>query len=221
MVLFLSGYDLSEPGIGLGGLVPSSLSTHHHIPPLSYSELELIFFSGMSVSNRPSVLVGSLPLLYDPLLPLHCQLFPSLIFFFLGLLSLPSLVRMGPLEPEIGPFHGLFAPLVERCQHPIPGIVLGGLVPPPFRPTSTIPPPSFSEFVIFFARAHKPPEPVTYGTFLARNRALPRPLRCPRRTMSASHPGYRFGWASSPSLSTHHHYPPPSTGDAQTVHPSC
>ena len=92
----------------------------------------------------------------------------------------------------------------------------------PLRPTSTIPPPSFSEFVFFpLPRAHESPEPGTYGTFLARNRALPRHLCCPRRTMSASHPGYRFRWASCPSLSTHHHYPPPSTGDAQTVHPSC
>ena len=42
--------------------------------------------------------------------------------------------------PEIGPFHGFFTARVERCEHPIPGIVLGGLVPPPLRPTTTIRP---------------------------------------------------------------------------------
>ena len=44
VVLFFSGYDFSEPGIGLGGRVPPSLPTHHQIPPLPSSELELIFF---------------------------------------------------------------------------------------------------------------------------------------------------------------------------------
>ena len=153
MVLFFYGYDLSEPGIGLGGLFPrpsqsTTPSRRSHL--LSWCRF---FFPGMSVPNRLSVWVGSLPLLYDPLLPFHSPLFPSLLFFFLGLLNLPSLS--------------------------------------------------------------------TYGTFQARNRALPRPLRCPRRTMRAFHPAYRFGWASSSSLSTHHHHPPPSTGEAQTVHLSC
>ena len=60
--------------------------------------------------------------------------------FFLGLLNIPSLVRMEPFKPEIRPFHGLFAALVERCQHPIPGIVLGGLVPLFFDPPSPIAP---------------------------------------------------------------------------------
>ena len=135
MALFLSGYDHSKPGIGLSGLVPPSLPTHHHIPPLPYSELEFVLSPGMSVSNRLPVWVGSLPFLYDPLLPFHHPLFSSFFFFFLGLLNLPSLVRMGPFKPEIGPFHGLIAAHVERCEHSIPGIVLGGLVPPPFRPT--------------------------------------------------------------------------------------
>ena len=105
---------------------------------LSWSKL---FFPGMSVLNRRSVWLGSLPLLYDPLLPFHCPLFPSLLFeFYIGLLNLPSLSRMGPFMPEIGPFHGLFAAHVDRCEHSIPGIVLSGLAPPPFRPTSTIRP---------------------------------------------------------------------------------
>ena len=43
---FFSGHERFEPTIGLGGLVPASLPTHHHIPPLSFSEIELIFFSG-------------------------------------------------------------------------------------------------------------------------------------------------------------------------------
>ena len=92
----------------------------------------------MSVSNRLSVWVGSLPLLYDPLLPFHRPLIPSLLFslFFLGLMNLPSLVRMGPFQPEIGPSHGFFAAHVEICQRSIPGIVLGGPVPLPFDPPS-------------------------------------------------------------------------------------
>ena len=97
-------------------------------------------------------------------------------------------------------------------------IGLGELAPSPLQPTSTIPPLPFFRVCYFFSRALEPPGLDTYGTFLARNRALPRPLRCSRREMLASHPGYRFGWASSPSLATHHPYPPPSTGDAHTVH---
>ena len=114
---------------------PTTTSRRSHFLSWSY-----IFFPGMSVSNRLSVWVGPLPLLYDPLLLFHRSLFPSLLFCFLGLLTLPRLVRMGPFKPEIGPFHGLFAAHVVRCQHPMPGIVLGGLVPPPFRPTITIRP---------------------------------------------------------------------------------
>ena len=140
VVLFLPGYDISEPGIRLGGLVPQSLTTHHHILPLLFSKLELIIFPGISVSNRVSVWVGSLPLFSAPPLPFHCSPFSEFFFLFLGLLNLPSLIRMGPFSPEIGPFHGLSH--VERCEHPIPGIVLGGLVPPLLRPTYHHPPPS-------------------------------------------------------------------------------
>ena len=118
---------------------------------------------GMTVSNRLSVWVGSLPLLYDPPLPFHCPLFPSLFFFrFLGLLKLPSLVRMGPFEPKIGPFHILFAAHVKRCKHSIPGIVLGGLVPPSFRPTITIrphPPATRKLFTLGIALVALPPPP--------------------------------------------------------------
>ena len=153
MVLFLSGYDRSEPGIGLGGLVPPPLPTQHHNPPLPSSELVLIFFS-----------------------------------------------EHERFEPTVG---------------------LGGLAPSPLRPTSIIIAPPFFRVCYFFSRALEPPEPGTYGTFLARNRALPRPLHCPRRKMSASHPGYCFGWASSTSLLTRHHHPPPSTGDAQIMLLSC
>ena len=114
---------------------PTTTSRRSHI--LSWSQF---IFPGMSVSNRLLVWAGSLPLLYDPLLPFHPALFPSYLFLFLWLLNLPNLVRKGPFKPEIGPFHGLFAAHVEICEHSIPGIVSGGLVPPPFRPTITIRP---------------------------------------------------------------------------------
>ena len=76
--------------------------------------------------------------------------------------------------------------------------------------------PSLSYFV---SRALEPPEPGTYGTFLARNQTLPRPLRCPRRKMRASHPGYRFGLASSslplrPAIAIRPH--PPATSEPWT-----
>ena len=154
VALLLSGYNQSEPGTGLGGLVPPFLLTYHHIPPFTFYELELIIHPGMIVSNRLLVWVGSIPPLYDPLL--------------------------------------------------------------------TFQRPPFSEFVSFcFSRALDPPDAGTYRTFEDRNRALPRPLRRPRRTMRVFHPGCRFRWATFPSLLTHHHHPPPSTGDAQTMHLSC
>ena len=84
VVLSQSGYDRSEPGIGLRGLVPPSLPTHHHIPPLPSSELDLNIFPGMSVSNRVSVWVGSLPLLSAPPLPFHRTLFSEFAFFSSG-----------------------------------------------------------------------------------------------------------------------------------------
>ena len=96
MVLFLSGYDHSDPGIDLDGLVPPSLPTHHHIPPLPYSELELIFFSGHE-RFEPTIGLGGLatcPLRPTSTIPPP----PSSEFFFsfLGLLKLLSLVRVGP-----------------------------------------------------------------------------------------------------------------------------
>ncbi len=93
MVLFLSGYDLSEPSIGLGGLVPPSLPTHHHIPTLPFSELELIFFSGYE-RFEPTIGLGGLAT--APLRPTSTIPPPSfsefVIYFFfrLGLLNLPS-----------------------------------------------------------------------------------------------------------------------------------
>ena len=111
---------------------PTTTYRYSHL--LSWSKL---FIRTWSVSNRVSVWVGSLPLPSDPPLPFHRSPFTEFVICFLGLLNLPSLVRIGPLNPEFGPFHRLFAPYVERCAHPIPGIVLGGLVPLPFRPTIT------------------------------------------------------------------------------------
>ena len=79
--LFLSGYDLSEPSIGVGGLVPPSLPTHHHIPPLPISELEIICFSGYE-RFEPTIVLGGLAT--SPLRPTSTippPSFPSLIFF--------------------------------------------------------------------------------------------------------------------------------------------
>ena len=93
VVLFLSGYDLFEPDIGLDGFVPPSFPPNlHHNPPLPSSELESFFVSDMSFSKRASVWVGSLTHLPAPPPPSHRTPFASLFFFF-RFLNIPSLVR--------------------------------------------------------------------------------------------------------------------------------
>ena len=59
-MLFLSGYDLSVPGIGLGVLVSPFLPTCHHIPPLPRSELELVTIFPVHERFEPSICLGSL-----------------------------------------------------------------------------------------------------------------------------------------------------------------
>ena len=85
MVLFLSGYDPSEPGVGLSWLVPPSLPTHHHIPPLPYSQLELHFFSGYE-RFEPTIGLGGLAT--SPLRPTSTIPLPPfsefVIYFFSG-----------------------------------------------------------------------------------------------------------------------------------------
>ena len=95
MVSFLSDYDHTEPGIGLSGLVPCSLPTHHHIPPLSSSELGLLFFSRHELFRTEyrfgwARSLSSPPHLYHSTAPL----FPSLLKENLGFLNFPSLVRV-------------------------------------------------------------------------------------------------------------------------------
>ena len=119
--------------VGLFPRLSQPTTTYRQSHLLSWSKL---FIRTWSVSNRVSAWVGALPLLSDPRLPFHRSPFTEFVICFLGLLNLPSLVRIGPLYPEFGPFHGLFAPHVERYAHPIRGIVSGRLVPPPFRPTT-------------------------------------------------------------------------------------
>ena len=130
----------------------------------------------------------------------------------LVLQSLPTHHHNPPLPPSAFFF---FFSGHERFE---PGIGLGGLAPSPLPPTtSTIPPLPFFRVIFFFGLLNLP-SLVREGIFLGRNRALPRPLCSPRRKVRAFHPGYRFGWTTSPSIPTHHHRPPPSTGDAYTVH---
>ena len=119
----------------MGGLVPPSLPTHHHIPPNPFSELELNIFSGHE-RFEPTIGLGGLATSLRSTSTISLPPLSEFVICFLGLLNLPSLVRMGPFNPEIGPFHSLFAALIERCQHPIPGTVLGGPVPLPFDPPS-------------------------------------------------------------------------------------
>ena len=85
VVLFIPGYDLSKPGIGFGGLVPPSLPTHHHIPPLSSSEFWGYLFPGTSCFE-PSIGLSGL----TPSPPRPTSTIPPLSFirvcylFFLG-----------------------------------------------------------------------------------------------------------------------------------------
>lgn len=122
----------SEPGIGLGGLGPSSPPSHHHIRSLSSFELGLFCFPGMRFSN-PVSMGGLDPPPFQPTSAIPVLPFSGIVLFFsvsrtfrawLG----TSLAKHQTLLP-------LFRRRRRKCEHSIPVIGLGGRILPLFRPT--------------------------------------------------------------------------------------
>ena len=93
--LSLSGYESFEPGIGLGGLVPTlPRPNHRYHPTAPIFRVVIFWFSpAVSLSTRASVWLGSLLNCSAPPLPFHRSPFPSLYYFVPCSLNPPGLVR--------------------------------------------------------------------------------------------------------------------------------
>ena len=129
MDLSLSGYESFEPGIGLGGLVPTPRTNHqYHLAPPIFRVVVICFFPVVSFSNRASV--GSLFNCSVPPLPFHRSPSPSLCYIVPWFFE-PSWPGTGPFQPSIRPFHRLLPDHVEIASFPYRVSVWVGLFPLP------------------------------------------------------------------------------------------
>ena len=96
MGLSLSGYESFEPGIGLGGLVPTPPVPTSTIPMRSSSELSLLDFAGCKLFEPFLGVDGLAPPSFGPTSTIQLLPFSEFVLFYSMLLE--------PSWPGTGPF---------------------------------------------------------------------------------------------------------------------